>query len=332
MDCDVAVLGGGPGGYTAAIRAAQLGAKDGVHREGAGARRDVPARRLHPHEGVGADRARHPRGARELRQVRRPGRASRSSTWRGERVEGRRLQADDVGRGVPVQGERRRVGQGHRPLQGREHDRGRGRGGRDVQERDHRHRLVPAAAADPGARLADVRRLDRAARPDRGAGAARRPRRRDHRLRVRLDLPALRLRGDDRRDAADADPAGGRGRDQGARQAVQEARHRAPARQAVHAGRRPRHAPDRPLRRRRDGRRRPDARLRRPRPGRRRASASRRSASSSTRARASPPTSTGARPSRTSTPSATAPATGSSRTRPSARARSRPRTRWATTP
>src|SRR3954466_13949002 len=27
MDCDVAVLGGGPGGYSAAIRAAQLGAK-----------------------------------------------------------------------------------------------------------------------------------------------------------------------------------------------------------------------------------------------------------------------------------------------------------------
>src|SRR5437762_4838665 len=27
MDCGVAVLGGGPGGYTAAIRAAQLGAK-----------------------------------------------------------------------------------------------------------------------------------------------------------------------------------------------------------------------------------------------------------------------------------------------------------------
>src|SRR5205807_8315154 len=27
MECDVAVLGGGPGGYTGAIRAAQLGAK-----------------------------------------------------------------------------------------------------------------------------------------------------------------------------------------------------------------------------------------------------------------------------------------------------------------
>ena len=75
---------------------------------------------------------------------------------------------------------------------------------------------------------------------------------------------------------------------------------------------------------------RPDARLGRPRRRWSRGSGSRRSASSSTSARASPPTSTGGRPSSTSTPSATAPATGSSRTRPSARARSRPRTPWAT--
>src|SRR2546428_9024008 len=34
MDCDVAVLGGGPGGYTAAIRTAQLGAKAvGIEKE-----------------------------------------------------------------------------------------------------------------------------------------------------------------------------------------------------------------------------------------------------------------------------------------------------------
>ena len=59
----------------------------------------------------------------------------------------------------------------------------------------------PDPAADPGARLAALRRLDRAARADRGPAAARRPRRRDHRLRVRLDLRALRHRGDDRRDA-----------------------------------------------------------------------------------------------------------------------------------
>ena len=53
---------------------------------------------------------------------------------------------------------------------------------------------------------------------------------------------------------------------------------------------------------------------------------------SSTGAPASPPTSTGARASRTSTPSATAPATGSSRTPRSARARSRRRTRPGTRP
>ena len=46
---------------------------------------------------------------------------------------------------------------------------------------------------------------------------ARRPRRRHHRLRVRLDLQPLRQRGDDRRDAAAPDPAGGRGRGEGAR-------------------------------------------------------------------------------------------------------------------
>ena len=80
MDVDIAVLGGGPGGYTAAIRAAQLGAKVVVHREGAGARRHLPARRLHPDEGVGADRAFPAPGQRELREARRPGRPRRSST------------------------------------------------------------------------------------------------------------------------------------------------------------------------------------------------------------------------------------------------------------
>ena len=33
MECDVAVLGGGPGGYTAAIRAAQLGANICIEKE-----------------------------------------------------------------------------------------------------------------------------------------------------------------------------------------------------------------------------------------------------------------------------------------------------------
>ena len=126
------------------------------------------------------------------------------------------------------------------------------------------------------------------------------------------------------------DPAGGRGRGEGAREGVQEARDRAPPREAVHAGRRPRRAPDGALRRRRDGRVRPDARLGRAARRSSTGSASRRRASRST-GRESGPTTTGARTSRTSTRPATSPATGSSRTPASARARSRPRTRWATT-
>src|ERR1041385_134575 len=45
-------------------------------------------------------------------------------------------------------------------------------------------------------------------------------------LRVRLDLPPLRLRGDDRRDARVPHPAGGRRRGEGAREAVRTAGHR----------------------------------------------------------------------------------------------------------
>src|SRR6185312_11986576 len=52
-------------------------------------------------------------------------------------------------------------------------------GGRHLQERDRRHRLVPDPAADRGARLVAVRRLDGAARPGAGAAAAGRARRRD---------------------------------------------------------------------------------------------------------------------------------------------------------
>ena len=70
--------------------------------------------------------------------------------------------------------------------------------------------------------------------PDRGAAPARRARRRHHRLRVRVDLRALRQRGDDRRDAADADPAGGRRRGEGAAEGVQAPRHRRAPREAVH--------------------------------------------------------------------------------------------------
>ena len=111
-------------------------------------------------------------------------------------------------------------------LQGREHDRGRGRRGRHASSsaiiatgsfplRPPIPGLESTSCVDSTGLLAQTevpRRLVD-------------PRRRHHRLRVRLDLPPLRLRGDGHRDARHADPAGGRGRGEGAREAVRQARH-----------------------------------------------------------------------------------------------------------
>ncbi len=189
-----------------------------MHREGARAGRHVPAGRLYPDEGVGADRAVPAPRQRDVREARRLGQRHAARLPGGQRVEGRRRQADDRRHRRALQDERRRVGEGLRQVHRPEHDRGRGRGGRHLQVGSHRDRLVPAAPADPGSRIGSVRRLDGAARADRGAAAPRHPGRRHHRLGVRLDLQPLRFRGDDRRDARHADPAGGRGRGEGARQ------------------------------------------------------------------------------------------------------------------
>ena len=237
MEVDVAVLGGGPGGYTAAIRAAQLGAK-------------VACIEKEPELGgtclrVGCIPTKAwVQTAHFLHQ------ANDNFAKLGVSVDNTQLDfpaANEWKAGVVKQmtggvagaaeGERCRVGQGPRQVQGREHDLRRRRGGHHVQDGDRRHRLVPAAPADPGPRVRPLRRLHRPARADRGAEAARDPRRRHHRLRVRIDLQPLRLRGDDRRDARHADPAGGRRRGEGAREAVPEARHQPAARQAVHEGR-----------------------------------------------------------------------------------------------
>ena len=197
-----------------------------MHRAGAGARRHVPPRRVHPDEGMGADRTRAARCARDLREARRRRFRAAARLHAGGCLEGRRRQADDRRHRLPLQGVRRRVGAGEGAVHERDHDRRRGRGGRHLQERDRRHRVVSGAPADPGPRLAALRRLDRPPGADRGPAPARRPRRRHHRLRVRLDLRPFRQRGDDHRDAADADPAGGRGCGEGAAEGVQEARHR----------------------------------------------------------------------------------------------------------
>ena len=81
----------------------------------------------------------------------------------------------------------------------------------------------------------------------------------------------VRQRGHDHRDAPVPDPARGRGRVERARQAVPQARHHAASRPAMHQGRRLRIGAHRPFRRRPDRRGGPDARLRRPRAAGRRA-------------------------------------------------------------
>ncbi len=172
MECDVAVLGGGPGGYTAAIRAAQLGAKTVCIEKEPELGGTCLRRRLHPHEGLGADRLRDQGGRRDLRQARSPGRRAAARLRDREPVEGRRRQADDRRRRAALQGERRRVGQRRRPLHRREHDRGRGWGGRHLPHRHRRDRQLPDAPADRGARLAPLRRLDGSPRPARASRSA----------------------------------------------------------------------------------------------------------------------------------------------------------------
>ena len=71
---DLVVIGTGPGGYVAAIRAAQLGLRSRRGREGR-ARRHLPELGLHPHQGV--DRLRAPARADPPREgLRHRGRAS----------------------------------------------------------------------------------------------------------------------------------------------------------------------------------------------------------------------------------------------------------------
>ncbi len=62
FEADLLVLGAGPGGYTAAFRAADLGQKVRAGRQARDARRRLPQRRLHPLEGAAACRQDHRRG------------------------------------------------------------------------------------------------------------------------------------------------------------------------------------------------------------------------------------------------------------------------------
>ena len=166
MDCDVAVLGGGPGGYTAAIRAAQLGAKAVcIEKEpelgGTCLRVGCIPTKAWVQTAFAIKEAEETFGKLGV-QVGEPQLDfATANQWKDGVV---KQMTGGVASLFKANGVEWVKGVG--PLQGREHDRGRGWGGRHVQERGRRDRLVPAAPADRRARLGALRRLDRAARAD----------------------------------------------------------------------------------------------------------------------------------------------------------------------
>ena len=329
MEFDVAVLGGGPAGYTAAIRAAQLGARVVcIEKEPELGGTCLRVGCIPTKAWVQTAHALH--AAREIDP--KLGVVTGEPTLDFDQAnEWKNAVVKQMTSGVASLFK----ANGSPGSRGPAASRTRARSCSKARRRAHASRArsspparIPIRPPIRGTRLAALRRLDRPARADGGPEAARRPRWRDHRLRVRVDLRALRHRGHDRRDARLAHPARGRGRDERAPKGVREARDRRPPRQAVHAGQRHRD-------------RRSSSTSARARASSATSCSSRSAARRSSRgigleagrrrhsirARESRPTATGARLSRTSTRPATSPATGSSRTRPSARARSRPRTR-----
>src|SRR3954453_9213294 len=198
MEVDVAVLGGGPGGYTAAIRAAQLGAKVAcIERE--------------PELGGTCLRVGCVPTKAWVQTALALKDAEESFAKFGVEVGEAKL--DFAASNAWKAAVSKQMTQGVASLfkaNGAEWVKGVGRftdantlrveGGEDVSFRSaiiatgsYPLRPPPPPPPDRRARLVSLRRLDRVARAGAGAGPARHPRRRDHRLRVRLDLPALRL-------------------------------------------------------------------------------------------------------------------------------------------
>ena len=132
MECDVAVLGGGPAGYTAAIRAAQLGGKVVcIEQEPELGGTCLRVGCIPTKAWVQTAHALH--DARETFAKLGVGVSEPQLDFPpGGGVEGRRRRADDRRRGRPAEGERRRVGSRHGPVHERDVDRGRGRRGRDA--------------------------------------------------------------------------------------------------------------------------------------------------------------------------------------------------------
>ena len=186
---DLLVLGGGPGGYAAAIRAAQLGRKVTlVERAGAAGLGGVclqvgciPSKALIELADGGAAHARPARRRAERRRHRRLARALPGLAGRAvRRSRAGRRPAARGGRGA--RRARRGALQPRRPRRGA-HARG-PRGLLRVRARDRGHRLAPCRPAGPALRRRARAGLDRRAGADRGPRQRGRRRRRLHRPRA----------------------------------------------------------------------------------------------------------------------------------------------------
>ncbi len=123
MECDVAVLGGGPAGYTAAIRAAQLGGKVVcIEQEPELGGTCLRVGCIPTKAWVQTAHALH--DARETFAKLGVGVSEPQLDFRaGRSVEGRCRRADDRRSGRLAQGERGRVGSWHRAVHERDVDR-----------------------------------------------------------------------------------------------------------------------------------------------------------------------------------------------------------------
>ena len=200
---DLVVIGAGPGGYVAAIRAAQLGMRTACVDLPRHARRDVPQYRLHSVEGAAAVVREIRRGAALSGRARGQGRRGRARSRCDDGAQGQGCRDPDARRRVPVPQEQGRMAQrrgahrGARPGRAR-HRCAWGPGSRDRRDPD-RDRIGEHPAAGDRDRRAPHHVLDRRAGAGARPGAAGGDRRRLYRAGTRLGLGAARREGHGRR-------------------------------------------------------------------------------------------------------------------------------------